>query len=155
MTNFCDHDYTQAKKHKFYTITSEDEIIIPLGVCAIKSKYSNRYLEMGSRKLPVRVSDDDSLNSKKYFKAEKTVNSDGTEKMKIFNIQTHANLTLQKIGVNLYTKVIDDITLCGNKCLFSITDLSIDKPATPLMPSTGNTTTTSEQNEPGNDFLSK
>ena len=54
-------------------MTSEDDIIIPLGVCAIKSKYRNRYLEMDFRGSEVRVSNDDILNSKKYFKAEKTI----------------------------------------------------------------------------------
>ena len=111
-------------------MTSEDDIIIPLGVCAIKSKYRDRYLEMDFRGSEVRVSNDDILNSKKYFKAEKIVISDGTEKMRIFNIQPSTNSTLRKIGANLYTKIIDDFTLCGNECLFSITELNTDKPAT-------------------------
>ena len=152
--NFCDNDYKQTDKHKFYATSSMDEIIIPFGVCAIKSRYKNRYLEMDFRGAEARVSNDDSLNSKKYFKAENAVSSDGTEKMKIFNIQPSTNSTLRKIGANLYTKVIDDFTQCGNECLFSITDLTIDKSSTnpTTMPSIDNTTTRSEQMEPGNHF---
>ena len=120
----CDEDYLQTDKHKYEAISSLDNPNIPRNMCAIKSKYHDKYLEIHSNPHGLRflrISSDDNLLGapEKYFKKDE-VNSHPcsgnhicSKKGKIIN----QGRLLHKAGASVHSNLIES---CGAECTFSL-----------------------------------
>ena len=121
----CDEDYLQTDKHKYEAISSLDNPNIPRNMCAIKSKYHGKYLEIALNGLrPLKVSNDNNLLGvpEKYFKKDE-VNSHPcsgnhicSKKGKIIN----QGRLLHKVGASVHSNLIESHEICGVECKFSL-----------------------------------
>ena len=122
----CDADYQRTDKHKYVAISSIDNPNIPRNMCAIKSKYHDKYLEIFSnRNLRfLQISNDDNLISspEKYFKLDElnsyTCNENHicTKKGRIIN----QSRLLHNTGASVHSNLIESHEICGVECKFSL-----------------------------------
>ena len=143
----CDEDYQRTDKHKYIAISSLNNPNIPRNMCAISSKYHDKYLETASnpgRLRFLRISNEENLISapEKYFKLDE-LNSIFcnkkhicTKKGKILN----KDRLLQKVGTAVHSKLIENNEICGVDCEFSLKFTNNDSIAT--SPGTNETSAT-------------